>query len=564
MAVPLHGFAGGDGLLTVSATHNQPMDPEDVRFLAIVGDLLTMALHRDGVDDLIAGEQRRTAAVAHDLEQLQRRHDLATEIAGLHTWCWTRPRAVTTDRRLEPPPRWSVQACLDGGPQAIVDCAVAQDVDHVARSINTAMADGDELDIAARLQTTDGVVTLHLRGTIERDEFLEVRQMSGLAGGVSAPDPDTDVDDHDEGERLTRTAHDLNNLLAAMLGTAEQLAEHGVDRRRLTAIVHAGRRARELVTGLSGERHGAHQPAVGPPPGADPAVRADLGAAYELADVVDQLRPLLQGLVGREVQLLFQLERDARALRPPREDVERILLDLVGNSADAVTDGGTVVVTTDTCIQYERVADPHAPPPGRWARLRVHDNGAGMAPEDRERAFAPGFTTKPQRHHGGLGLAAVHETVTAAGGAIAIDSTPGRGTVIDVYLPLAAQQAVRLQPLRPPALPRGAAPAPTSRVALVADDEPALRDLLCDLLRGLGFDVTVATDGAAALDVARRLDRLDLVVSDLRMPRLDGLELRRQVRALHARAAIVLLSGAPPAAPVADRNLRIVHKPFEW
>jgi signal transduction histidine kinase/CheY-like chemotaxis protein len=565
VAVPLYGFAGGDGLLTVSATHNQPMDPEDVRFLAIVGDLLTMALHREGVDDLIAGERRRTDAVAHDLEQLQRRYRLATEIAGLRDWCWTRPRAVTTDRRVEPPPRWSVQTCLDGGPQAIVDCAVAEDADEVARAINTALADGDDLDITGRLRTSDGVVALHLRGTIERDEFLDVRQISGLATVATPPDSTPATDRYADRERLTRTTHDLNNLLAAVLGTAEQLTERGADRQQLTAIVHAGRRARELVAGLCGEHHDEHP----------------LAGAYELADVVEQLRPLLHGLVGHDVRLLFQLRHDARALRPSREEVERILLDLVSNSADAVTAGGTVIVATDTCIQYERVADPNAPPAGRWARLRVCDNGAGMTPAAREQVFAPGFTTKPQRHHSGLGLAAVHETVTAAGGAISIASTPGGGTVIDVYLPLATQQAVRLQPLRPAALPRGSAgaAAPTSRIALIADDEPALRELLSGLLSRLGFEVTVAADGAAALALAREFDRLDLVVSDVRMPHLDGLELGRRVRALHARVAIVLLSGAPPATPAADRNvaaretragasgpedMRILRKPFEW
>jgi CheY-like chemotaxis protein len=101
-------------------------------------------------------------------------------------------------------------------------------------------------------------------------------------------------------------------------------------------------------------------------------------------------------------------------------------------------------------------------------------------------------------------------------------------------------------------------------MALVADDEPALRDLLCELLGRLGFEIAQAGDGMSALRLAQGLDRLELVVSDLRMPQLNGLELGRRVRAIHAGVGIVLLSGEPPATPVADRGLRIVRKPFEW
>jgi signal transduction histidine kinase/CheY-like chemotaxis protein len=550
VAIPLHGIAGGDGLLTVSATHNQPMDPDVIRFLAIVGDLLTMALHREGVDQLIAGERRRTAAVAHDLEQLERRYRLTVDMADIRDWCWCKPVAVTTDRRIEPPPRWSVQICLDSGPQAIADCAIAEDLDEYARAVNAALADDDGLNATVRVRTTEGLVTVHLRGMIERDDSGDVVQVHGVAMITPPPDNAPVVASRDAQERLARLAHDLNNLLAAMLGTAQQLVDRGADRRQLIAIVHAGRRARELVAGLHGGRDGQHR----------------LAGAYDLADVVGQLRPLLRGLVGKGVRLGFQLQRDARALRPSREEVERILLDLVSNSADAVTDGGRVTIATDTCIQFERMPDPHAPPVGRWARLRVSDNGDGMTASAQDQVFTPGFTTKMGGHHRGLGLATVHRTVTAAGGAIRIDSAPGRGTVIDVYLPLTTQQTVRLQPLRPAPLPRRSpgVGAPAPRIALIAEDEPALRELLQELVSALGFETAVAADGATAVAMAHDLDRLDLVVSDLRMPQLDGLELARQIRTLHAQAAVVLLSGAPPETPVADRTLRILRKPFEW
>jgi signal transduction histidine kinase len=552
LAAPVHGIAGGDGLLTVSATHNQPMDHEDIRFLAIVGDMLTMALQRESFDELITAEQGRTSAVSKDLAQLERRHRLTGHIGGLREWCWPDPRPVAVDRRVDPPPRWSVQACLDGGPQAIVDCAIADDLDGIAETINSALAASDDLDARVRLRTTEGVVPLRLRGMIDRDEFGNVRQVSGLAAvadQVPAPSPapapapsSVPAPDH-----LDHAVHDLNNLLAAVLGTAEQLVDRGPDRRQLTAIVHAGRRARELVAGLRGRQEAEQHPLAGP---------------YELADVVEQVRPLLHGLVGHDVRLIFQLASGARTIRPSRETLERILLDLVSNSADALSDSGTVVVTTDTCVQRDQATGPNAPPAGRWARLRVCDNGVGMTAAACGQIFAPGFTTKSGLHHCGLGLAAVRDAVTAAGGAITIDSAPDRGTVVDLYLPLAEQQPVRLSTMRPAVVAESARDvAPT---ALIADDESALRDLLDTLLSRLGFEVTIASDGADALAKSGGIDRLDLVVCDLRMPHLDGLELSRRIRDTHPAAAILMITGAPPTTPVADRNLRILRKPFEW
>lgn len=551
VAVPLHGIAGSDGLLTVSAAHNQPMDHDDIRFLGIVGDLLTMTLQRESVDRVIAGERQRTASVAHDLDNLERRHRIAVAAADLRDWCWTKPAAVTPDRRMDPPPRWSVQICLDGGPQALVDCAVDDDVDGVVDALNSVFEQHNDLDVTARLRTTEGVVAVRLHGVVERDRDGEVREVWGLAAVTPAADPPASAPVEGAGDdRLAHTAHDLNNLLAAVLGTAQQLLEDGGDRRRLTAIVRAGRRARELVAGL--------------PPGGDDA--HPLAGAYDLADVVDQLRPLLHGLVGPGVHLVFQLGRGARTSHPSREELEHVLLDLVANSRDALTDGGTVVVATDTCVQLEEAAGPQAPPAGSWARLRVCDNGVGMSAQDRERVFASGYSTKSGHDHAGLGLTAVHHAIAGAGGTVGIDSAPGHGTVVDLYLPLAARQTARLQPLRPAPLSNGAPPAPdtAARTALIVDDEPALRHLLPELLGRLGYDAVVAGDGASALEIAGELDRLDLIVTDLLMPQMNGLELARRVRNIHGRAAVVLLSGAPPTTPIADRNLRVLRKPFEW
>lgn len=554
-AVGVYGIAGADALLTVCAAHNQPLAVDVVRFVAIVGDLLSLALQRESVDDVVAAERSRTTETARELELLRRRHLLAHDAANLIDWRWVAPTAVRLEDRVTPPPRWSVEACLDGGPQALVDAAVAEDAAALVESLNTALRLGTDLDCDVRVHAADGVAQVRLRGAIDRDRDGTVLQISGVAAVTEAPARPVagtpDIDGAPQDDRLAHTAHDLNNLLAAVLGTAEQLVERGADRRRLTAIVRAGRQARELIAGLRPDNDEEHP----------------LGSAYELGDVVDGLRPLLPGLVGPKVQLSYEIGRGARTAQPTRDEVERILLNLLSNSRDALANGGAIRIGVDTCIQLQEQAnEPSAPPAGSWARLTVSDDGTGMTAAERSRALEPGFTTKRQSHHAGLGLASVRDSVAAAGGVIGIASAPRRGTTVEIYLPLATADAVRLQPLRPQALPAGPArPASDRRaVALVVDDEPAVRDLVGDLLARWDFEVTVASDGPTALARGRQLERLDLVVTDLRLPAFDGLVLGRRLRGTHRHAGIILLTGAPPSAPIADRKLRVVRKPFDW
>jgi CheY-like chemotaxis protein len=394
---------------------------------------------------------------------------------------------------------------------------------------------------------------VRLCGTVDRDQHGVVHEITGVAAVLASPDHATATDDEPvDDDVLAHAAHDLNNLLAAILGTAEQLVERGGDRHRLTAIVRAGRRARELVNGLHPEHDEEHP----------------LAGTYELADVVEQLRPLLPGLVGTDVTLTYTLGRGARTSHPARHEIERILLNLISNSRDAIDGHGTVHIAVDTCIQLsDEVGRQSAPPVGSWARVIVTDDGAGMPAADRSRAFEAGFTTKRSAQHAGLGLASVREVVGDAGGVIGIASAVGRGTTVEIYLPLAARETARLQPLRPRALAAGPTDAGTDagrRVALLVDDEPAVRDLLTELLERLEFAVSVAAGGDDALAQAEQLDRVDLLVSDLRMPGIDGLTLGRQLRRTHPRAAVVLLTGAPPPAPIADRTMRVVRKPFDW
>jgi CheY-like chemotaxis protein len=201
------------------------------------------------------------------------------------------------------------------------------------------------------------------------------------------------------------------------------------------------------------------------------------------------------------------------------------------NARDAVNGAGEVEV------RLEALEGPPADPElagRRWARLRVRDEGVGMDATVRERLFEPYATTKGGAGHG-LGLAVVHGVVERLGGAIRIDSAPGRGAVFDVWLPLTAHAP----PDRPPPAPVVEAP---HRTVLVVDDQPLVRDTLARLVQSLGYVVRAASDGAEALARLRE-EPVDVVLSDVAMPGMSGLELGRAVRAAWPEVRVVLCTG---------------------
>jgi len=224
--------------------------------------------------------------------------------------------------------------------------------------------------------------------------------------------------------------------------------------------------------------------------------------------------------------------------------LEQVALNLVLNARDAITGPGQITLTLDTSL--------HAG--ARWAVLSVRDTGAGMSPEISSRIFEPFFTTKRPGQGTGLGLAVVAGVVQSHGGTIEVASRPGEGSLFTVSLPALARSGAR-----PQAPPKAAVALAGTEHLLVADDDVRVRVVLERVLTGAGYRVTLAEDGAAALELFEQSPDVALVLTDLVMPRLGGDELLRR---LAGRVKVLLMSGYAAHPVAVDAGAYVLAKPF--
>jgi CheY-like chemotaxis protein len=226
--------------------------------------------------------------------------------------------------------------------------------------------------------------------------------------------------------------------------------------------------------------------------------------------------------MGASIHIETILEPDTwPALVDPTQS-ELVLLNLALNGRDAMTDGGRLTLST------ANVRAPDRPPEllaGDYVMIAVSDTGTGMSDAVRARAFEPFFTTKEVGKGSGLGLSMVHGVATQSGGGVTINSRPGAGTTVRVYLPRAPAMPAETPP-REPSAARAAADA----TILVVDDDTAVREITLHSLQSLGYRTLEAQDGQAALEWVAGSERIDLLLVDVAMPGLTGIEVVRRAR----------------------------------
>jgi PAS domain S-box-containing protein len=320
-------------------------------------------------------------------------------------------------------------------------------------------------------------------------------------------------------------AHDFNNILGAILGSAElatstSLAE---DRRQthLARVIAACDRARGLVRQIltfARSATGESRP-------------------VELAPVIREALGLLRSSLPTTIEIRERLSDGVTVLGDATR-LHQIVMNLGTNAGLAMPAGGLLeidlsVIEVDAAFSLQHEGLSHGPA----ARITVRDNGSGMSREVQARIFEPFFTTRPQGQGTGLGLAVVHGIVRDAGGRISVYSEPGRGTTFSIILPLTARDTdtpVASKPIRPGRNER----------ILFVDDEETLRDITSDMLGSLGYRITVANDGQAALDLIRKDPQAyDLLITDTTMPRMTGIDLIAATRPLAPRLRMILCSG---------------------
>jgi len=364
------------------------------------------------------------------------------------------------------------------------------------------------------------------------NESLRLESLGMIAGGV---------------------AHDFNNLLAVILGHAG-LAQKALDPDsdaavHLLQVQTAATRASDLTNQLltyAGRRETSTVP-------------------VDLGEIAHDIAGLLRVTVSPKARLVLDLDPAAPTIDADPAQLRQLIMNLIANASDALGDNAGEIRVRTSSVDHgpDALRDVHLDATvshGRRALLEIEDTGSGIEPDALKRIFDPFFTTKFAGR--GLGLATVLGIVRAHRGAIAVTSRPGQGSRFTVYFPASARRA---EPIAEVAT----APRESFRatgLALIADDEPLLSNVIEAIVTALGFDVVRAGDGEEALDLFRaRSSELALVLLDLTMPKRTGAEVLTAMRRAGSTTKVVMMSGYPetrarPGPP--DPHTRFVAKPF--
>jgi PAS domain S-box-containing protein len=276
----------------------------------------------------------------------------------------------------------------------------------------------------------------------------------------------------------------------------------------------------------------------------------------DLNRVVQNIEPVLRRSLAENHELIVRLKlRDAVVRADPRQ-LEQVLLNLTLNARDAMAAGGRLTIETDGVeLAAEDIAsEGDGPAPGAYAVVVVKDTGHGMDRATMQRAFEPFFTTKGVGEGTGLGLSVVHGIVNQSGGTIRVESELGKGTTFTLYLPVSSAGRVSEPPVD-----TGATAREHGRAALVVEDDPVVRGMAARGLREAGYAVLEAVNGREALDLIRaRSGRLDVVVTDIGMPEMDGHDLARWLSEERPELPIVFMSGYGDPEP----TVPFLQKPF--
>ena len=346
-------------------------------------------------------------------------------------------------------------------------------------------------------------------------------------------------------------AHDFNNLLTAILGYGSlvrgRLGPDSPSMRDLEEILRAADRAARLTRQLLAfSRQQVLEPRV-----------LDLNA------VVTDLDRMLRRLIGEDIDLVTAPAEGLGRIKADPGQLEQVLLNLIVNSRDAMPGGGKLTIETADVDLDEGPARARADvAPGHYVMLAVSDTGCGMSPEVRARMFEPFFTTREMGRGTGLGLSTVHGIVKQSDGHIEVYSEPGRGTTIKIYFPRAEEPLEVLE--RP-------SPAATriegTETILLVEDEEMIRRMLTQSLELLGYAVIEACDGSEAIAACEWRDRpVDLLITDVIMPLMNGPELVQRIAAIRPDLRVLFMSGYTDRALI-HQGLRrsgtaFLQKPF--
>ena len=342
------------------------------------------------------------------------------------------------------------------------------------------------------------------------------------------------------GQLTGGVAHDFNNLLMAVMGNLELLRKRVPDEPRLHRLIDSA---------LQGAKRGATltQRLLAF------ARQQDLRpVSTDLISLIHDMTDLLERSLGPQVQLhLTYPDEVPPALVDPNQ-FELALLNLAINARDAMPDGGAIHIEVEPKDRPER--SPLKP--GKYLRVRVADTGSGMDAQTLARATEPFFSTKPVGRGTGLGLSMVHGLMVQLGGVVEIGSEPGRGTNVDLWIPVAVTAPAVEQE------DAGTAVSERGSTVLLVDDDPLIATSAVDMLEDIGHTVIEVHSGPEALDLLRGDRAIDILVTDHSMPGMTGIELARATREIRPDIPILLVTGFADLAEDKSLKLPRLGKPY--
>ena len=342
-------------------------------------------------------------------------------------------------------------------------------------------------------------------------------------------------------------AHDFNNLLTVILGYSGVLERKLAESPILNDIIEirkAGERAADLTQQLLAfSRKQVLRPSV-----------------ISVNHLIQKTEGILRRIVGEDIELTIALDPDAGNSKADPGQIEQALVNLSINARDAMTQGGRLLIETRSQELDAAAGALRSLPPGRYVALSVTDTGCGIDDRTKSRIFEPFFTTKAPGVGTGLGLSTVLGIINQSGGSISVYSEVGVGTTFKIYLPRMEEAAAIAEPLKfPSATPGG-------ETILVVEDNPVIRALAVDVLREHGYLVLEARGGDEAIAACELCPALNLLLTDVVMPGMNGPELARRLRATRPRLQVLFMSGYTEKTIVqqdgAVPGLNFLEKPF--
>jgi PAS domain S-box-containing protein len=358
------------------------------------------------------------------------------------------------------------------------------------------------------------------------------------------------------GQLAGGVAHDFNNLLGVISSYAAFVAEEaerqgpGEAWESVRADIEQVLRAADRAAGLTHQllsfaRREMVQPRV-----------------LNLNESVTSVEQLLRRTLGEHVELMTMLADDLHLVLADPGQIEQVLVNLAVNARDAMPGGGKLTIeTSNTEVDEAYAVDRADLAQGCYVGVKVSDTGAGMPAEVIDRAFEPFYSTKPKGEGSGLGLATVYGIITQAGGSARIYSEPGIGTTVSLLLPVTHQApSARSEPPPRPVPGRG-------EVVLVVEDEAALREVTRRILARNGYEVLVASNGHQAINLATaRTERLDVLLTDVVMPGMQGREVAERIHRLRPEVRVLYMSGYTHGLlgvqGVLEPEVHLIEKPF--